>query len=163
MSKAAAAGNPVVRPATSRDWPVIVAMRDRLNQLELAGCPHAPIRKLSVAEFTAIWGETLDRPSHAWRLVETDGQPVGFGLIYLQRPQVPEAGAFIHWAYVEPACRRQGLGQMLIEHLFDWARARGAGHVELQFIEGNTIAEQFWTKIGFRPYARKCVCAIPPR
>jgi hypothetical protein len=29
--------------------------------------------------------------------------------------------------------------------------------VELQFIDGNSIAERFWTKMGFRPYARKCV------
>ena len=38
-----------------------------------------------------------------------------------------------------------------------WARARGANRVELHFIEGNEIAQSFWTGQGLRPCARKCV------
>jgi GNAT superfamily N-acetyltransferase len=132
-------------------------MRDELNALELTGCPHASIQRLSVEEFTALWGGTLDDPSSCWRIVEVDRRPVGFGLIYLAAPRTRPPGAFLHWAYLDQRYRHQGLGRLLLDDLLNWARAQGANRVELQFIDGNEAAYRFWTKMGFRPYARKCV------
>lgn len=146
-----------VRPAHRADLPLIVAMRDELNSLELAGSPHAPIQRLSVEEFTAVWGGTLEDPGYCWRIIEADQRPVGFGLLYLLTPKIKPFGAFVHWAYLRPDARRQGLGQILMDHLFDWAREQGANRVELQFIDGNESARRFWTKLEFQPYARKCV------
>lgn len=153
----------VVRPATAADLPAIVAMRDDLNALELSGCPHAPIQKLSVEDFARQWGHTLDHPSYCWRIVELDGRPIGFGLIYLM-PPVPGqgTGAFVHWAYLRHGYRGQGVGRHLLEHLYAWARAQNATRVELQYIEGNRGAEAFWNRLGFRSYARKCVHYLEP-
>ncbi|HZT82824.1 MAG TPA: GNAT family N-acetyltransferase, partial [Gemmataceae bacterium] len=146
-----------LRPATAADLPAIVAMRDRLNRLELAGCPHASIIPLSLEQFTALWGRTLDDPDSCWRIVEADGRPVGFGLIYLARPRTQPPTAFLHWAYLEEPQRRQGLGRRLVGELIAWAAGKGADRVELQFIEGNEPARQFWERMGFRAYARKAV------
>jgi GNAT superfamily N-acetyltransferase len=151
----------LIRPASRADLAAIVAMRDALNALELSGSPHAPIQKLSLDEFAALWGESFADPSHAWRIVEWAGQPVGFGLIYLL-PKTRPLGAFIHWAYLDPAQRRAGLGKKLFDHLAGWARARGAVRIELQFIDGNEGARQFWARMGFRSYASKCVCYLKP-
>jgi GNAT superfamily N-acetyltransferase len=145
------------RQATIDDLPAIVAMRDELNQLELAGCPYAPIRKLSVEQFTADWGKSFDDPNYFWCLVEAAGKPAGFALIYLMTPSSRPPGAFIHWAFLRPPQRRRGAGRMLFDHLAAWARERGANRIELQFIEGNEDARQFWARIGFRPFAQKCV------
>jgi GNAT superfamily N-acetyltransferase len=158
---ASASGRPAgaftIRPATADDLPAIVAMRNDLNDLERAGCPHAAIQRLTLDEFAAAWGPTLTSPAHCWRVVESDGRPVGFGLLYLLYPHTAAPGAFVQWAYLAPACRRMGAGQALAEALFDWARSQGAKRVELQFIDGNALAENFWGKLGFRPFARKCV------
>jgi GNAT superfamily N-acetyltransferase len=146
----------IIRPATREDLPRIVVMRDTLNNLELQGSPHAPIQRFSLEEFTAVWGATLEDPTHCWRLVEVDSEVVGFGLIYLlSKTRLP--GAFIHWAYVDAQYRRTGLGQQLLDHLLTWAREQGSTRVELQFIDNNRVAENFWSKMGFQPYARKCV------
>jgi GNAT superfamily N-acetyltransferase len=149
-----------LRPARHDDLPVVVAMRDRLNQHELAGCSHASIQKLTLEQFTLLWGDSLDSPDHCWRIVEVDGQPVGYGLIYLASPRTDPPGAFIHWAYLEASQRRKGLGRLLLNELLAWARRRGANRVELQYIDGNEDAERFWTRAGFRPYARKCVLRL---
>jgi GNAT superfamily N-acetyltransferase len=146
-----------LRPAIAEDLPAIVAMRDRLNALELVGCPHASIQKLTLAQFVSLWGPTLSHGDYCWRVVEADAKVVGFGLIYLSQPRIDPPAASLHWAYLEPAYRRGGLGQRLVDELLAWARARRAGRVELQFIDGNVIAERFWSKMGFEPYARKCV------
>jgi len=157
MTTPASAGAVQLRPATRDDLPAIVAMRDDLNALELRGCAHASIQKLTLDQFAALWGPSFDDPNYCWRIVEVDRQPIGYGLIYLQSPRTDPPGAFIHWAYVRETERRRGLGQALLDELIGWARARGANRLELQFIEGNEIARRFWTKSGFRPYAFKCV------
>jgi GNAT superfamily N-acetyltransferase len=146
-----------IRPARREDLAAIVAMRDALNALELQGCPHASIQKLTLEQFTAMWGHTFDDPAYCWRIVEMGGKPIGFGLIYLQSPRTEPPGAFIHWAYLNEGQRRRGLGQALLDDLLGWARERGANRVELQFIDGNEIAQHFWAKMGFRSYAFKCV------
>lgn len=151
-----------LRAARANDLPALVALRDKLNALERAGCPHAPIVRLSVEEFTAVWGGTFDSPDHCWRVLQVGPRLIGFGLIYLVPLGPPPPGAFIHWAYLEPEYRRLGLGQALLDHLLDWARSRGADRVELQFIDGNEAAQHFWAKMGFQTYARKCVRSLAP-
>ncbi len=146
-----------IRAAARTDLPAIVAMRDALNALERAGCPHAVLRRLTLEEFTALWGHTFDDEAYCWRIVETAGRPVGFGLIYLLTPRTDPPAAFVHWAYLTEGTRRQGRGRALFAHLLEWARGRGAGRVELQYIDGNEGAREFWERMGFRPYARKCV------
>src|SRR5262249_12231913 len=123
--------------------------------------PHAPIQRLSLAEFTALWGPTLDDPAYCWRVVEVDGRLVGFGLIFLTGQTHPP-GALVQWAYLEPAYRRQGLGQLLVGQLFTWAQSAGANRIELRYIEGNAGAERFWAKLGFRSFARQCVRYLHP-
>jgi GNAT superfamily N-acetyltransferase len=154
------AATPTIRPAAIGDLPAIVAMRDDLNALELQFCPHAPIQKLSVDAFQKQWGATLTDSRYCWRVVEYEGQPIGFGLIYLMAPSVAPSSAFIHWAYLKLAYRQRGWGRLLLEHMLDWARGQSARRVELQFIEGNLPAERFWTEMGFQAYARKCVRSL---
>jgi GNAT superfamily N-acetyltransferase len=146
-----------IRPAAADDLPAIVAMRDRLNELERAGCAHAAIQPFTLEQFTTHWSPSMTNPNFCWRIVEAAGRPVGFGLIYLLAPQLPRSAAYIHWAYLEENQRRRGAGRLLLDELLAWARSKGASRVELQFIDGNQAAERFWTKMGFRGFARKCV------
>lgn len=155
--QSSAAESITLRPATRADLPTLVAMRDTLNDLERAGCPHGPILRMTLEAFTAVWGPTIDSPTHCWRIVEQAGRPIGFGLIYLIHPPTQPPGAFIHWAYLAEGQRQQGTGRRLFDELAGWARQQGAQRIELQFIEGNEIAQRFWHKVGFRPYAQKCV------
>lgn len=156
-AQAPPAGSIILRPATQADLPAIVAMRDELNAIELAGCPHAAIIHMSVSEFAALWGPTFDSPAHCWRVVEETGKPIGFGLVYLMKPQTRPPGAYLHWAYLAEGKRQQGTGRMLFDELLGWARSQGVSRIELQFIEGNEPARRFWSKVGFRPYAQRCV------
>src|SRR2546430_11814476 len=110
---------PPFRAATIEDVPAIVAMRDRLNALELANCPHASIEPLTVAQFAERWGPTFGHPDYHWQIVEDGGGAVGFGLIYLTLPVTEPPHAFLHWAYLEPELRRLGLGRFLVDGLLN--------------------------------------------
>jgi len=56
------------------------------------------------------------------------------------------------WLYavaVDPALRRQGIGQALVEHACAELAARGCGKVNLQVREGNEAAAAFYERLGF--------------
>jgi len=162
VAQSLSSGSVSLRPATRADLPAIVAMRNELNALELAGCPHAPIIPLGLAQFTAVWERSMDSPSHCWRIVEHQGEPVGFALVYLLNPQTQPPGAYLHWAYLAARHRQHGTGKLLFNELLAWARAQGVQRIELQFIEGNEPARRFWSKVGFQAFAQKCVHYLEP-
>lgn len=51
------------------------------------------------------------------------------------------------WA--DPNARRRGIGRLLVEAVLDWARACGAGEVQLWVTRGNTAAEALYRRMGF--------------
>jgi len=55
---------------------------------------------------------------------------------------------------VIPECRRLGLGQVLIERMFDKARSRGVRRVFLEMRRGNP-AIYLYQKLGFEPIGRR--------
>jgi ribosomal-protein-alanine N-acetyltransferase len=55
---------------------------------------------------------------------------------------------------VEPAHRRRGIGQMLLDHFIDHARQAGASHVHLEVRDGNP-AIAMYRRSGFNPAGRR--------
>jgi ribosomal-protein-alanine N-acetyltransferase len=55
---------------------------------------------------------------------------------------------------VEPAHRRRGIGQMLLDHFLDEARRAGASHVHLEVRDGNP-AIAMYRRAGFSPAGRR--------
>ena len=60
------------------------------------------------------------------------------------------------WIYslgVDPAHRRRGLGQALVEHAEAQLRARGCPKIYLQVLDTNTGGQVFWRSVGYEPDA----------
>jgi GNAT superfamily N-acetyltransferase len=53
--------------------------------------------------------------------------------------------------YVDPDCRRHGVGRALLAHVTDAARSEGAHRVSLQTESTNTRALELYAKAGFEP------------
>ena len=51
--------------------------------------------------------------------------------------------------WVDPRFRRQGVGDLLLKTVLDWARADGYREVFLWVTDGNTNAERLYSKHGF--------------
>ena len=91
-----------------------------------------------------------DRAGHGeWSARENPGDPAGF---VLTRHAAGEEELLL--IGVIPACRRRGLGQMLIDRLFDAARARGATKIFLEMRRGNP-AVNLYRKVGFEPIGER--------
>ena len=55
---------------------------------------------------------------------------------------------------VVPGCRERGIGTILINHLFDAARARGIARIYLEMRRGNP-ALHLYRKLGFEPIGER--------
>ncbi|MEM7689958.1 MAG: GNAT family N-acetyltransferase [Pseudomonadota bacterium] len=83
-------------------------------------------------------------------LIETgDGAPAGF---VLSRHAADEEELLL--IAVAPEARMRGLGQILIDHLFEAAAARGVKKVFLEMRRGNP-ALQLYQKVGFEPVGER--------
>lgn len=64
-----------------------------------------------------------------------------------------QSGAVIHDLYVRPAAQGLGLGKMLVRSLLAMAPARGWGRVDVNVLDWNRPAQEFYRSLGLVPAA----------
>jgi N-acetylglutamate synthase len=137
-----------------------------VEQMDLAGwaAPPAPSCDLSAgltarwqAAFTRLSGvKERDRAAHqhilesivpevCYASIPIADEIAGCGLAVLQEGYV---GLFD--IVVDPAQRRQGLGERLVRDLLGWAQHQGAHSAYLQVMSNNPPALRLYEKIGYR-------------
>ena len=82
--------------------------------------------------------------------------PVGYGLAFdvAEHAFMPEwqRSGYITQFFVAPEHRRQGVGQMMFEHIVQWLASRGITDVQLNVSLDNPVGKLFWRKQGFVPH-----------
>ena len=88
-------------------------------------------------------------------VAEADGRVVGYcqGKVGKHPPvlKTVEFGQICDCAVLE-AYRHQGLGQQMLNKMFEWFRRRGLFRIEVRCSVHNEISRSFWRKAGFEPY-----------
>lgn len=59
--------------------------------------------------------------------------------------------AYLCAMWVDPAERRRGLGQLLVNAIKKWALSRGASTMKLSVTDSNSAAVAFYRSLGFEP------------
>jgi GNAT superfamily N-acetyltransferase len=139
-------GTSLIRQATARDVPVILALIRELADYERAlGSAQA-----SEADLTsALFG---DDPVASCLLAELDGDVVGFALWFRNfSTWLAKPGIYLEDLFVRPDARGHGLGKTLLMELVRIARERGYGRVEWSVLDWNTSAIGFYTSLGATP------------
>ena len=88
-------------------------------------------------------------------LAEENGAVMGFVSVTVEDTgekayRVPQRYAVLENIYVREECRRTGVGTALFRAAWDWARAGGAGSMQLMTLAENTRAQQFYRSMGMR-------------
>jgi ribosomal-protein-alanine N-acetyltransferase len=134
-------------------------------------CPHLLDRIMAVMEtaFDPAYGEAWNRrqvadalsmPSTHALVVDADGNPLPEGAASTRAPagfvlsrHVLDEEELLLIAVV-PGCRRRGVGAILINQLFEAARARGITRIYLEMRRGNP-ALHLYAKLGFEPIGER--------
>jgi [ribosomal protein S18]-alanine N-acetyltransferase len=129
-----------------------------IEMVEGSGTDIASIMPVMDAAFDPRFGEawtaaqclsTLAMPGSRLLIARKEGQVVGFAL---SRWVVDEEELLL--IGVDPACRRQGVGQNLISMLLNNAKLSGHISVFLEVRDGNP-AQNFYCEMGFTPIGRR--------
>ena len=137
----------VVREAVAADLEALVALQreDVIREVDEAGVPVEAYRD-AFDEITA--------DAHQQLLVgELDGELVATAQVTWVRRLTYVGGEMgvVESVRVRSDLRGRGLGERLMNHLADLARARGAVRLELTTNAQRERAQQFYVRLGYRP------------
>lgn len=139
---------PLIRRATEADLPQLIPL---LQQLSI----DAPREDLATPVPT-VYSETFrvvdTDPRQHLLVAELDGRIVG-SLVLVIVPNLSHQGS--PWAEIEnmivhDAVRSRGIGEALVKHATDLARAAGCYKLTLTSNLGRTDAHRFYERLGFK-------------
>jgi len=122
---------------------------DFFRRLRLAALKDAPHAFGSTYESEVGAGEESWRQRLADRarfVAEVDGESAG---TVSGGDSGTKGTAAITSMWVHPGFRRQGVGDLLVKTVLEWARSTGYSHILLWVTEGNLEAEKLYLKNGF--------------
>lgn len=140
-----------IRPATAKDMEAIRKLSYELDVVEQSNQPEhfTIVERTDDMLLQFIEADDADYP-----LAEDNGEVIGFMLV--QEKEIGrESGLIPHkftYAYeliVDPARRKTGAGQALIDAVKDWTRQRGLSYFKLSVLPENQKAYDFYVKNGF--------------
>lgn len=135
-----------IRPATSRDVPLVLAFIRELAAYEKLS--HQVVVTEDQIRST-LFGE---HPFAEVVIASLNATPVGFALFFpnystfLGRP-----GLYLEDLFIRPEARGLGLGRRLLEHLARLAVERGWGRLEWRVLDWNEPSIAFYKKLGAEP------------
>lgn len=141
----------MIRSARAADLPVLLGFE---QGIVLAERPYDRTLKPDPISYYDI-GAMMKSPNAEVAVAERNGQLIGSG--YAQKKASrhyvsPSFHAYIGFLYVAPEARGKGINKLVLDHLFEWARANDLPEIHLTVYPGNASALRAYEKSGFEPY-----------
>jgi GNAT superfamily N-acetyltransferase len=141
-----------LRLATARDADAIAQMHAASWAVTYRGLlPDGFLDTNLASERMVHWQDRMQDANAAAQAVfiaEQDGQPIGF--VCVKQEQGNPDGVLLDNLHVLPAYQGTGAGKRMVAQAEAWARARGASHLYLYALEGNTRAINFYERQGWQ-------------
>ena len=145
-----------VRPARPEDWLAVQSLLRELDELhaELVPAYFQPATRTEL-DWGRLLGDSTALALVAVDEVERGTPPVGFLSLRLydtpaDPTMVPRRRGHVETLIVNTRQRRRGIGRRLLSAAGDWARARGATEMVLTTWVGNSEADAFYQRLGYR-------------
>lgn len=155
-----------VRPATNADASALFREWQELRAHNAAADARIIPAPVTESEFSAGLSELLARPTAAVFVAEREHELVGFiraGVEHNQPDRLPEQYVSVGYLFVDPSCRREGIGQRLFDSVREWASGQdGVAHFEMTVLSGDGSAEVFWRAQGFAPFIQRLWAPLVP-
>lgn len=146
-----------IREAKAEDLGSISELMQRFIALNGEFDPMLRSREDSEGSIRDYLESAISSDSASIFVAELDGKLVGFLKAEI-RSRVfhePDMEGVIQEFYVLPQFRRRGVGERLVRYAIDRLKER-VGLVTAEFPSLNTIAVNFYKKMGFRPIVTRC-------
>jgi len=99
------------------------------------------------------WLETNLSKNRSTLLIASDpehSRAVGFTQLYPALCSVDLVSYYVLYdLFVEPNCRRRGVGRALVDRAAEWATAQGAARIDLETAHSNVTAAALYRQAGY--------------
>lgn len=136
----------ILRPANVLDVPIILDLIRALAEYERL--PHEVVATEDGLR-SSLFGPM---PAAEVVIAEVGESIAGFALFcHNYSTFLGRRGLWLEDLFVRPACRGQGIGRALLQHLAEVAVARGCGRLEWSVLDWNADAIRFYRSLGAVP------------
>jgi len=90
----------------------------------------------------------IDAPDQEVAVGLLDGTVVGYGAARMELLADGGRLGIVDDLFVDPGCREVGVGEVLMNHLIDWCRARGCFGVDSLALPGDRSTKNFFESFG---------------
>ena len=142
---------PYVRPLTYHEWQIYKDLRLRA----LTDSPDAFSRTFAEEQSRSDedWMKRLEKgATSGWDLpllAEVNGEPIGLAWGHIETT-IPDI-AYLFQVWVASNYRRLGVGQLLLDTVVAWAKAKNAKCLELGVMCADSPAMRLYVRAGFKP------------
>ncbi|MCX5644505.1 MAG: GNAT family N-acetyltransferase [Phycisphaerae bacterium] len=154
----------VIRPATRRDIPAIVALWEELMDFHQARDSFFTPSDNGSKIFAEFVAENIRNDAACVLVATVDAKIVGYcqGILDRHPPALAESdfGQILDFG-VTAERRRAGIGARMLEALCEWFRREGIRRIEVRHSTSNEIGARFWPKMGFAPYLQTLFRELP--
>lgn len=151
--------NVMIRAATQADYEGVCALFDQLDRFHAQALPHF-FRTVESLGRSREWfvGVLADRQA-AFFVAEQEETLIGLVNCYVRTTSpvpviVPRRFVYIENMGVSEHVRHQGVGQLLMERVQEWAREQEATEIELDVWDFPASALAFYEKLGYETTRR---------
>lgn len=140
-----------IRTACADDLPILLAFEQGIIRAERPFDHTLKPDPVSYYDIAAM----IDDPDAEVAIALLDGQPIGSGYALKKASRhyvTPEFHAYIGFLYVDPDHRGRGVNNLVLDHLFAWARKNNLPEIHLTVYPDNAPAIRAYQKTGFQPY-----------
>ena len=135
---------PTIRPARPQDAAAVARAYDWLFAPPGSAPPH-----WDVAQAAEALAAVMEHEDSEVLVAERDGALAGICTVYRDIRSVRFGQrAWVEDLAVDPGHRSSGIGKRLLDAAKDWARERGATHLELDSAETRADAHRFYEREG---------------
>jgi len=155
---------PVIRTATVQDVPEILRLWKQLMDMHEALDQFFALSEDGQTNFVKFLQGQISNQNAYVLVAQVGYELVGYSLAAkYEYPPVLTTRRYaeIHDLFVVDDHRGKGIGRRLIEETVNHFFQEGITRVEIRQAVSNTIAEAFWTRMGFVPYLKVRVLERP--
>ena len=140
-----------IRQAEMKDLPVLYSFEQGVINAER---PFDPFLKEGYITYYDIT-DLIQSDQSEIIVAESNDKLIGAGYAQIRQSKAywkDAQFAYLGFMYVDPAFRGQGINQMIIEHLKQWALTRKVYELRLDVYEENEAAMSAYQKTGFKKH-----------